>query len=89
MRKFIPLLIIFCLVISLCACTAEESSAETQAVQTDTSEAAVSETTAISSLADLEAYYGTTFGQGEVIDVNVELTEDNWQDILDNAEDEE
>ena len=89
MRKFFPVLIIFCLVISLCACTAEESSAETQSVQTDTPEAAVSETTAISSLADLEAYYGTTFGQGEVIDVNVEITEDNWEDILDNAEDEE
>ena len=41
------------------------------------------------SLADYEKYYGELFGQGEVIDIDVELTEEDWQDICTNAEKEE
>ena len=33
-------------------------------------------------LADLENYYGDIFGGGDVIDINVSITEENWQDIL-------
>lgn len=89
MKKFVPLVLILCLIISLCACATNQSVAETQAAQTDTTETVQSGASAISSLADLEEYYGTTFGQGDVIDVNVEMNEDDWQNLLDNAEDEE
>ena len=33
-------------------------------------------------LADVENYYGDIFGGGDVIDINVSITEENWQDIL-------
>ncbi len=89
MSKIVPFILIICLIIFLCACASSESAADTQQTQTDTSETVQTASSAISSLADLEEHYGTTFGQGKVIDVNVVISEDDWQDILDNAKDEE
>ena len=43
----------------------------------------------MSKLADAEQYYGTSFGQGDVIDINIEISDDDWQDIIDNATEEE
>lgn len=44
---------------------------------------------AISNIADLNKYYGTVFGQGEITDINIEMNEDDWADILKNPKDEE
>ena len=40
-------------------------------------------------LADEEKYYGDTFGQGDIIDVKVEIDEDDWAGILANPTEEE
>ena len=40
-------------------------------------------------LADEEKYYGNTFGQGDIVDVKVEIDEDDWADILANPTEEE
>lgn len=89
-NRYISFALAICLLFSLCACSANESTVETgEATQTEQTATAETETSAIAALADNEEYYGTTFGQGEVIEVNVEISEDDWQDILDNAEDEE
>ncbi len=48
-----------------------------------------SDASAISYLADPDMYYGNAFGQGEIIDINVEISEEDWADICANAEEEE
>jgi hypothetical protein len=40
-------------------------------------------------LADASSYYGDAFGDGEVIDIYVNITDSDWDDILDNPEAEE
>jgi len=36
-------------------------------------------------LSDENSYYGNVFGNGSIVDINVEISEDDWQSILDNA----
>ena len=40
-------------------------------------------------LQDTENYYGDLFGDGEVIKVEVTVSEENWKDLCENAKDEE
>lgn len=40
-------------------------------------------------LSDSEEVYGNIFGQGEITEINVEIKEEDWQDILNNATEEE
>ncbi len=58
----------------------EDSSAEDNSTET---------ATLMAGLADASQYYGTTFGQGSIIDINVEISEDDWSDIKENATKEE
>lgn len=44
----------------------------------------ISEDVATFTLADIECYYSTTFGRGSVIDVKIDISTDDWQNILDN-----
>ncbi len=81
------ILVLSILFTSLCACAADSGLAETPAASTEAATQAPD--SAIGTLADNAEYYGTVFGQGEVTDINVEISEEDWQDILDNAEDEE
>lgn len=48
-----------------------------------------SSATSFSGLSDTSKIYGTTFGQGSIIDINVEISEADWQDVTANARDEE
>jgi len=82
--RLISVLLMLGILLSLCACGLE-SGTQTQASDTSSS----TETTAIGALADSGNYYSTSFGQGEVTDVNVVISADDWQDILDNPEAEE
>ena len=80
-RRLTILFLIATILLSMCACSS--TSKETQQAEQNES------SSPIATLADAEQYYGTTFGQGDIIDINVEISDDDWQDIKDNAIDEE
>ncbi len=44
----------------------------------------ISDDVATFALADTACYYSTTFGKGSVIDVKIDISDDDWQSILDN-----
>ncbi len=48
-------------------------------------DAAALDPQAIAYLADPDMYYGSTFGQGDVIDICIDISDDDWQDICTNA----
>lgn len=78
-KRSFALLLIVSILISLCACGKVAKEEENQS----------GSAASIAMLADTEQYYGTAFGQGDIIDINVEISEEDWQTIKDNAEDEE
>lgn len=73
-RKIISLVLITCFIASMTSCSKISTDKESSSK--------------ISQLADTSKYYGTTFGQGDIIDINVTVSEDDWKDIKDNAKDE-
>ena len=79
-KRLISLTIIICIIISLCACSNTTE---------DNEQAGDTTTSPLTALSDSSKYYGTTFGQGNIIDINVEISDDDWQDIKDNATAEE
>lgn len=47
-----------------------------------------SNTTEFSQLGDENKYYGDVFGQGEITEINIEIDENDWIDLVENAQDE-
>ncbi len=76
-KRLISCFLLLCMVLLLPACSGGEGAAHSDSASP------------LSALADPEEYYGDIFGQGEIIDVYVELSEEDWQDICGNAQAEE
>lgn len=72
--RLLSLSIIMCLILTLCACSNS----------TEEKEQAENTSSSLASLGDSSKYYGTTFGQGNIIDINVEISDTDWQEIKDN-----
>ena len=87
MKRLIVILLCIGITISTCGCSNNNTKRET----TTTDEAQKNNDTlkSVFTLADYEKVYGNTFGQGNVININIELSEEDWKDICDNAEKEE
>ncbi len=79
--KIIAALLACIMKFSMCACGAAEQTAET-------APSGGSLQTAAESLGDKEENYGNVFGQGEIIDVKVDLSAEDWQALQDNAQQE-
>ena len=77
--RLISLSIIMCLILSFCACSNT----------TEEKEQAENTSSALASLGDSSKYYGTTFGQGNIIDINVQISDTDWKEIKDNPMSEE
>lgn len=77
MKKIISLFIVLSILLSVAGCTSNSNSDEKISSKEDA-------TSSEWSLSDVNSYYGDTFGQGNIIDVNVEVAEEDWQAILDN-----
>lgn len=78
-NKVIALLLCASMTVSLASC----ASGSSQSQQKSSYEAAAEV------LSDSQNTYGTVFGQGSIINVNVQISADDWQTLRDNAEEEE
>ena len=76
MKKQFSIIINVILLISLCACGA---------ITEDNN----SEPSSDAELGNKNEPYGTTFVNGSIADINVEINEDDWNDMKENAKDEE
>ncbi len=88
-KRLLTAILALCLLFSISACGSSANKAETSSTTGTNKTTAASATSAIGALADNEKVYGNTFGQGNIIDVKVELSDEDWQDIKDNAKAEE
>lgn len=80
MKKIVLFLIVICCSVSLAGCNSGK----------DDGQNLIENLLAVESgIEDMEKYYGDTFGQGEIIDINISISEDDWEDILSNPTSEE
>lgn len=77
MKKIIAVLCAICICVPLSACNVSTASS-----QSDKSQSTAKGLAAFN-LSDENKTYGTTFGQGETTDVYVEISDDDWQAMLD------
>ncbi len=87
-KRLLSAVLATCLLFSFAACGSAANKTETTPSTNTDEPAAAASQSSIGALADSEKVYGTTFGQGN-IDVKVELSDEDWQDIKDNAKAEE
>jgi spore coat protein H len=80
MRKYLIPFISIIMMLSLSACSSKTIEKTDEKEETTVSP--------ISTLADTSNYYGTTFGQGEITDINIEISDADWTDIKNNAKEE-
>lgn len=80
MKKIVLFLLVICCSVSLAGCNSGKDDGQNSIENLLVVE---------SGIEDMGKYYGDTFGQGEVIDINVNISEDNWEDILSNPTSEE
>lgn len=78
LKRALSIVIILCLLATMVAC----SSNSNKSSQTNTA-------SPIKEVSDTNQYYDTTFGDGKIIEVDVTLSEEDWNDTLENATEEE
>lgn len=84
MKKIIAGVLSFVMIVSFAGCTKDtDVSSETESPVTIESSDDI-----LSALSDKEGIYKDVFTEDEISTVNVKISEDDWQDILDNAKDE-
>lgn len=76
-KSFVSFVLILALILTLSAC----SSSKTVSNQDSAA--------SLNILSDTAKIYGTTFGQGSIVDINIEISDADWQDMTANAKDEE
>ncbi len=76
-KTLLPITLGILSIVSICTVlfSAKEASAETYNPSTD--------------LSDMQEYYGSVFGQGDITEVDIEIDEDDWNDLLANSVDED
>ncbi len=79
MKKIIPFLLTLCVIVTLTACNQDSQDA------TDTT----SDDSILNILSDSDGYYSDTFGTGGITEVNIDISEEDWENLCANAIDEE
>lgn len=88
MKKFNLFLLIMTMSISLISCTSN-TSATNSTETSSTEEKLVTNKLSDFGLSDTEEYYGSTFAEKEISDIYIEISDDDWQSILNNPTAEE
>jgi spore coat protein CotH len=78
-------MLIVCIVFSLVACNNNSENKSSSNSEDSNSDAG----SILSNMADPNQVYGTTFGQGDTIDINIQMSDDEWNNLLENATAEE
>lgn len=86
MKKIVGIILVFCLLVSLTACSQETN--ENNITDISVADTVSSNDSIIETLADYDGYYSDTFGTGEITEINIEINEEDWNDLCINAMDE-